>query len=244
MNGPIRNESEKLGLRSDRLEFCLIIAGVMVVGGLVLEYWRDIATAFKTRPRPSAATIGGVLVTAGVFLEVVLGIFIAKTAKALERIANMGIAEANLRAAEANRKAEEEKLARVKLEQQTAIRDLTEEETMALTKNLSTFSGQHAVVDVFPALFESAAITRQLIGVLVNAGWTISGPNFLTAPPNVLFSNNPRAHAGPLLIMGILVRATEDARSQAAAKALFEGMLLPATAGMHIAGAIPNPEDP
>jgi hypothetical protein len=115
MNGPIRNQSDKLGTLSTRLEFSLIVAGVMVVGGLVLEYWRDIAIAFTTRTRPSVETVGGILITAGVFVEVVLGIFVTRTAKALERIANSAIAEANARAAQAREKtaASELEIARI-----------------------------------------------------------------------------------------------------------------------------------
>ena len=61
----------------------------------------------------------------------------------LERLRN-STAEANARAAEANQKAEEEKLARVKLEKSLEIRSLTLEQSDALAEALSPFAG-HSV---------------------------------------------------------------------------------------------------
>lgn len=115
---------EKLSQRIEWLELALVVAGGIVVIGLIVEDGPEIVHSLLTWTRPSRAAVGDLLVTAGVFAEVFIAFVIARiarridayaeadTAKALERAA-----QAELRAAEANRIAEEERTARFEAEE-------------------------------------------------------------------------------------------------------------------------------
>jgi hypothetical protein len=115
---------EKLTLCIEWLELGLVVAGGIVVIGLIVEDGPELLHSLLTRTRPSRAAVGDLLVTAGVFAEVLIAFVIARlarridafaeadTAKALERAA-----QAELRAAEANRIAEEERTARFEAEE-------------------------------------------------------------------------------------------------------------------------------
>lgn len=115
---------EKLSQCIEWLELALVVAGGIVVIGLLVEDGPEIANSLLTLTRPPRAAVGDLIVTAGVFAEVLIAFVIARiarridayaeadTAKALERAA-----QAELRAAEANRIAEEERTARFEAEE-------------------------------------------------------------------------------------------------------------------------------
>lgn len=80
--------------------------------------------------------------------------------------------EAAARAAEANRKAEEEKLARVKIEQRLADRVLTDAQLATIADKVRPFSGQEYQVTTFWELREPLAISNRIHQALTLAGWT------------------------------------------------------------------------
>ena len=164
---------------------------------------------------------------------VVLGVTFAVGAGALwtsyrvgrqqdERIAlaQRGAAEANARAAEANEKAEKERLARAALERRTAVRALSVEEWKSLSTLLARFRGQSADVVIFPVTFESNFIAGSVAGILGNAGWTVGPVQRLAEPPN------------NMLVQGIYIQATADAESQAAGAALFDALKTTVASGV------------
>lgn len=127
--GEINNETgginkEKLRQYIEYLELALIVAGGIVVIGLIVEDGPDLWHSLLTWTRPSRVALGDLLVTVGVFLEVLIAFVIARvarridayaeadTAKALERAA-----QAEVRAAEANRIVEQERSERFEAEE-------------------------------------------------------------------------------------------------------------------------------
>jgi hypothetical protein len=127
---------EKLNQYIDYLELALVGAGIAVFIGLIVEDGPELWHSLITRTWPSRAALGDLLVTVGVFCEVLIAFVIARiarridaygeadTATALERAAH-----ADERAAEANRLTEQERLARVKLEAE--LRNQVEDERIA-----------------------------------------------------------------------------------------------------------------
>lgn len=140
MNGPVKKHSIGIGL--GWLEIASAIAGLVVVLGLAIESGPELWQAFRTWTWPTRAAIGGTVITLGVFAEVAIGIFLARSAKAAKLEANAAIAEANERAAKAD-------LARVRLERWFARRDISDEERDAIAAKLS---GSQAN-ELSPALF-------------------------------------------------------------------------------------------
>ena len=158
---------------------------------------------------------------------------------------NFESADARKEAARLGKVAEDERLARVKLEQQEANRDITAEEFSELSSRLSRFAGQRAVIDVFPVTFEHVAIAGEILGVLVNARWNVSGFTELPAPPRVRLSSNGTGFPAPLLVQGIHIQSTSDERSRAAAAAFFDALKSTTAQGNLFGNApLPDPEDP
>jgi hypothetical protein len=85
MNGLINSERYGLEVRSKWLERSLVLAGAIVIAGLIGE----------------SRTISAYLVIVGVFAEVLLGIFITKTSERIQELSNLAVAAANERAAQA-----------------------------------------------------------------------------------------------------------------------------------------------
>src|SRR5579864_2180371 len=111
------NERERIDSRLVWLERGIVVAGGVVVVGLLLEYSPEISNAVKARRIFPEEVIGGILVTVGVFFEVLLGIFVTKYARRSQELADSLISETNERAARAEQAAAEANLARVKMEQ-------------------------------------------------------------------------------------------------------------------------------
>ena len=102
----------------------------------------------------------------------------AAVARAKE--ADAKIAEAQRGAAEANRKAEAERLARVKIEEKLADRSLSQEQGVHLTAILSTFKGQPINIIEYTLSNEAVMLSRQIQSMLVAAGWDVKVIGALT----------------------------------------------------------------
>lgn len=101
MNGPIKSDSDKSGTPFDWLEFGIVVAGVLVVSGLLMESWPEIKSAISEGRFPNLTVTGGIIVTVGVLVEVVLGIFITQRANRAQSEANERVAKAEQATAEA-----------------------------------------------------------------------------------------------------------------------------------------------
>ncbi len=121
--------------------------------------------------------------------------------------------EANREAARLTKVAEDERVARVQIEEALAPRRLTTKQRSAISSTLSRFSGQpvtaiHNTFDV-----EAAVFAAEIVSTLKLAKWTmstvgVSGPLFRWA------------QAPSVPVTGIFVEAATDSRSQLAARAL------------------------
>ena len=84
------------------------------------------------------------------------------------------IAKANESAAEANLKAEEERLARIKIEARIGPRLLPQAEQIKLTDALKGFGAQVVTIQASPQLPESEWFARVLAAPLTSAGWEVT----------------------------------------------------------------------
>lgn len=113
------------------------------------------------------------------------------------------IETARLAAAEANQKAEEERLARVKIEEKLADRRFTKEQQETIARKLLRFAGQKLLI-VCAVGPEPGQIAQAIVGALEAAKWQLA------------------ADIGPVSIRGMIVEAdaNADAASLAAATEL------------------------
>jgi hypothetical protein len=109
----------RLESHQDVLKWWLDGFTALVVLGLIIEYLPDLVKAFHP-----PHLVGGLLITVGVAGELVIGVLSSRTETKVREINDSTIANirrdaalAEERAAEANRIAEEERLARVRIEQ-------------------------------------------------------------------------------------------------------------------------------
>jgi len=100
MNGPTKKP--KIGLGLEPLESAIVFAGLVVVFGLYLESGPDWAQAAKNHAWPARPITGTALVALGVFAEVAIGLFIARSAKRAQLQAEELISLAEKATAEAN----------------------------------------------------------------------------------------------------------------------------------------------
>jgi hypothetical protein len=89
---------------------------------------------------------------------------------------NEHIAELNKAAAVANEKAEQERLARVKIEQKMAPRHLSPAQQKRLSESLKRYAGQKLNVFVYATSLEAVTFGNELIAALgpQGAGWILS----------------------------------------------------------------------
>jgi hypothetical protein len=191
----------------DSLEWWLTLWTGCVVLGLAIEYRPLIVEALTTRPFRPAMLIhlaGGLLVTAGVAGELLVGCRAASTqaelrsananvvaelnreaevakataeqARTTSKELEQRIAAANERASEANLSAEKERLARVQLEERLAPRKLSIFKFATLRKAFtdSTVRGR---VTVHSQLGDKEALdlATQIRDALVGGGWQAQG---------------------------------------------------------------------
>ncbi|MGH9593476.1 MAG: hypothetical protein ACRD5L_10325 [Bryobacteraceae bacterium] len=108
-------KKDNIGFDLESLDVLLAGAGLIVVLGLLLEYGQEIKQDWITRTLPSPGLTGGLLVTIGVFLEVLFGILIARSSKRDKLRADSLIAATNERTAKAEQAAAEANLEIAKL---------------------------------------------------------------------------------------------------------------------------------
>jgi hypothetical protein len=180
-----------------RLLIAAVITGIFTAAASGLSSWISSAVTSKVQ------AIAGGRITAA---ELELQRSRERTAAANERIAGLdvAVAEANARAAEATQKAEEEKLARVRLEAQIAPRSLTQEQATSLVAALQPFAGTTAKTFVYPSDGEGQRLEQQIRNSLVGAGFTVYGPQRNADPgelkAGVIIGTAPSTQAAAVLL--------------------------------------------
>jgi hypothetical protein len=97
-------------------------------------------------------------------------------------IAQRDAAEANLKAAEANEKAEGERLGRLKLEEKLAPRSLSEQQMVILCDKLKPFAETSVVIDkLLDRGTDIGPLAHQLVAVLQTAGWVVTANDRLAS---------------------------------------------------------------
>lgn len=155
MNQPA--EKEQLQARLKLLDSLLIAFGALVAIGLIGEELR--------LPRFDGA------VTIGVTAEALLTFLHVRKSRRLESLQELEIESIKFNAAEANRLAEQDRLARVKIEERLAPRCITESERVKLIAELKRFAPRLVDVLRYPDDAEVTELTRQLVNVLKDSGW-------------------------------------------------------------------------
>jgi hypothetical protein len=197
MNGPIKKA--KAGFGMGFLELATAISGLVVVIGLVLESVLEVERTVSKHFWPTRTLWGSILVAFGVFAEVAIGIFIARSSRREQIEANERIAEANERAAKAEQATADANLAHTKLEaklrRRTENRRLTPEEEQTVIKTLREYPPERFAVVVSSAIpagtfaesagFERTFFALQLKRVCSESGWTDESLDIAAGVPNL-----------------------------------------------------------
>jgi hypothetical protein len=130
----------------------------------------------------------------------------------LRERSNEKIADLNTKAADALRTAEQEKHARLKLEQRFADRTLTDPEVSAIADKLRTYAGQRFSVITWWNQKEPKAITIRLMRALQCAGWVyVPNSQFFLEPVVGMYVNtSPGAGAHVMRAAGALASVLND----------------------------------
>jgi len=178
----------------DSFELWLSVMTLLVVAGLIVEYWHEIPEeleklreARKWLWKPVCVIFGAILITIGVAGELAVqflasaketqlrqandAVFVglnAEAAKARKDVetAEARIAEARRAAAEAQSSAEAERLERMRLQAIVAPRSLSLDEQRQIAEVCRRFAGHRAIVSSYGLDGEGAAIGGQLIALL------------------------------------------------------------------------------
>jgi hypothetical protein len=172
------------------LEFWLLAATALVVLGLVLEYWHEIPESIIELKRawawkPLLVIIGGVLITVGVAGELAVQFFasqketnLRKANDAVFSILNTKAAEASDRATKAendtarlNKVAEDERLARIKIEEDVAWRRLSKDQQVKMASRLKSFSSETVLLQYNLNDLEADSFASDVASVLQQAKW-------------------------------------------------------------------------
>ena len=118
--------------------------------------------------------------------------------------------EAMERAAHLEKQAEDERIARLKIEERISPRQINPKHLPSIVAKLAAFKGHRADIGAVPETFEGASLARQIQVILADSHWSA---DIMQAEA-----------AGPLggIARGVMVRYTSDPRSLAAARALVE----------------------
>ncbi len=219
------------------------ISTAAVAIGILGEYVAQFAFEKEKKRRAEIvlSVVFGVMVLGGVAGEFVFGLRLSHASDQLQQMADADVAQANQYASQANNAAaqarreaesfkveiakanenaaradelaENERLARIKIEERLAPRHLTSEQQAHIAVETKSFAGQKAVLFAYAGDPEIVGIANEIAASLGpdGAGWTI------TAIPE---------QPSTRIITGILVelRTDADARAERAAKSLVSAL--------------------
>ena len=199
---------------------------LLVVVGLVLEYWYEVKKLATERPfrwKAFQELLGAVLVTVGVAGELLIQFKSSKIETAIRDVNHKIEASLNKQAADATNLAEAEHLARVKLEQEIQPRYLTDDQEEAIGGNLKRFAVRKLLIASQWIDAEAAQLAREIKSALNHAGIGI-GDGFIDqigAYPQIAGSVfNGGGFSGTNIHTGIEVWGTDRAAVEATAQAL------------------------
>jgi hypothetical protein len=230
MNLPdLQRTIEELEKSLTFLECWLFVATLLVVLGLILEYWHEVPEAFADLKKtwswkPFLIIAGGVLITAGVAGELavqffasrketdlrkandaVFAILNAKAAEATERAAN-----AELQTVQLKKLAEDERMARVKIEQDVAWRRLTKDQQREMAARLKPFSGETVLLHYNINDLEADSFASDIALTLRQAKWkTVFEP----MPAMVMREGPVLLGTRPILDTGVSITSTQGRTS-------------------------------
>jgi uncharacterized protein YjeT (DUF2065 family) len=161
MKGPISKDI-KVGFGLDGLEVATFIAGVLVVVGLLMESGPEAWTAIIRHMWPHREIAGNALVTIGVFAEVAIGLFIARSAKRAQLQAEAKIAELN---------SETERLRKENNDTTLLLGYRSVGDLSAFEEAMRPFSGTTYVLYFPEGSNECANLQWELHTALKKAGW-------------------------------------------------------------------------
>jgi hypothetical protein len=193
---------EKLGQYIECLELALVVAGGIVVVGLIVEDGPELWRSLLTWTRPPRAALGDLLVTVGVFSEVLIAFVIAGVARRLNAYAEADTARALERAAKAEGAAAlaNEKASKLESDNITLRTDLerafadSASAELQLRQYIDRKSGPRRInrerflemlkgkttgmVTIWykPEDVEAFNFANQIFSLLVEAGWNSGGP--------------------------------------------------------------------
>lgn len=152
-----------------------------ILVGLAFEVIAVIFVSPKSTTLWFTLVIPNALIWIGVAGELLFGGRARSASDELSAEAQERIAQADARAAEANEKAEKERLARVKIEARLAPRHLTSDQQERIASRLSRWAilpgtDMRQSVAVFPTthVFESENLATLIANALTAAGWDVS----------------------------------------------------------------------
>ncbi len=128
----------------------------------------------------------------------------------------VAVSNADARAAEANEKAESERLERIRLEEDLAWRRLSKEQQQLITTKLASFSGQPVSIWYGAGDKEAETLAWELGSALQSAKWIVFSP---ASKINLAQSGAPFGSVSPNET-GITIASTGDKQSIEASKAL------------------------
>ena len=225
------------------LEFWLFAATALVVLGLVLEYWHEIPEAIIDLKRawawkPLLVIIGAVLITVGVAGELAVQFFAARKETKLRKandavfsILNGRAAETLEHAAKADERAsqnekeaarlskiaEDERLARIKIEEDVAWRRLTKDQQIKMASRLKSFSSETVLLQYNLNDLEADSFASDIASALQRAKW-----KKVFEPLAIMMMREGPVPLGtnPPLAGGVVVVSTGDQTSHNASDAI------------------------
>jgi hypothetical protein len=202
ISGPHKSDRDNLGRRLKRRESWGERFGIAVGIGLVVEYWDDILDCFIHWHAPPMPLLGGLLVTIGVFGEVLFSRLVVLTSEKLQDLADSEVSQANKRAAEAleraakaEQAAAEANLARAKIEQRMRPRVLDNTEVTSLIDLLVPYQKARVEIIVFDVhVGEPLIFSDQIASIFASAGfasvrhWEAEAGTHRIAGPSVIIA--------------------------------------------------------
>jgi hypothetical protein len=163
----VKTTKDKLESRIDILDILLLVFAALVAVGVTGEY----VYGYSRFGQLTAVGVGG---------EAVLGFLNFLQNRRLRGLQELEIVSLKRDVAESNRLAEQDRLARMKIEERLAPRQLTEKNRDAIIPLLRQFADAGRLVDIikYPNDAEVDALTYQVLQVLRDAAWkpTVYGP--------------------------------------------------------------------
>jgi hypothetical protein len=234
----------------DRFEFWLTFATALVILGLILVCGFEIREAIATLKKqwswkPLGVIAGGILITVGVAGELALQFFASSQQTALRKANHAVVAAFQKEAADARERAsnaeehtaqiekdeaqlrkdtEDERLARVKIEERVAWRKLDPKAQSEIALHLSRFAKEPVLIAYNPNDMEALSFASDIAATFHAAGWEVAiaepvAVRSLREEPAAFGANRP-------LAAGVLVWRSDDEVSRKAATALVEQLSL------------------